>query len=152
MLMKEGDVMANEPVKYLSGANGQLYVYEDHLEIHRKGMLAKLSHIKGGCTIIGYYDLAKVKMRSGMFPVSGYMYFERKGSNENVGLIAAARHPDCIVFRSHENAMAREISKYLKNKKGKGDSQAVFKEPHNNKDVFRIVASVGMMALLLSLF
>ena len=55
-------------------------------------------------------------MKPGILLVSGYFYFERKGYNDDCGLLAAARDEDCIVFRAYENATAREIEKYLKKK------------------------------------
>lgn len=98
----------------LSGANGQLYIYEDHLEIHREGALARMTHLKGAkCTRIDYNDIEKVKMQPGVLLISGYFCFVRKGYDGDCGLIAAARNEDCIVFRSYENATAREIKKYL---------------------------------------
>ncbi len=101
----------------LSGANGQLYIYEDHLEIHREGILAHLTHLKGEkYTCIDYDEISRVKMKPGILLVSGYFYFERKGYNDDCGLLAAARDEDCIVFRAYENATAREIEKYLKKK------------------------------------
>ncbi len=100
----------------LSGANGQLYLYEDHLEIHRDGILAKLTHLKNRYTRIDYDEISKVKMRLGVFPVSGYFYFEREGNTADCGLIAAARDEDCIVFRAYENHTAKEIKEFLKKK------------------------------------
>ena len=111
--MKEGRIMA---ILSLSGANGQLYLFEDHLEIHRDGVLARLTHMKNRFTIIDYDEIARVKMHLGVFPVSGYFYFERKGSTTDCGLIDAARDEDCIVFRAFENSTAREIKKFLKRK------------------------------------
>lgn len=101
----------------LAGANGQLYIYEDHLEIHREGILARLTHLKGNkVTSIDYNEISRVKMKPGVLLVSGYFYFERIGYNDDCGLIDAARDEDCIVFRAYENATAREIKKYLKSK------------------------------------
>lgn len=101
----------------LSGANGQLYIYEDHLEIHRDGILAHLTHLKGNkVTSISYKNISKIKMRPGVLLISGYFYFERKGNNRYCGLIDAAQDKDCIVFRSFENETAREIKKYLNSK------------------------------------
>ena len=98
----------------LRGANGQLYIYEDHLEIHRKGFLAKLTHLQDGFTRINYDEIARVKMKPGILLMSGYFFFQRKGYNNDCGLIDAARDGDCIVFRAYENETAKEIRKYLK--------------------------------------
>ena len=101
----------------LYGSNGQLYIFEDHLEIHREGILARLTHSKGEkITSIDYDEIAKVKMKPGVLLLSGYFYFERIGHSDECGLIAAARDRDCIVFRSYENATAIEINNYLKDK------------------------------------
>ena len=100
----------------LKGANGQLYIYENHLEIHRKGVLAKLSHLKERHTSIPYNELSRVKMHPGVLLISGYFYFERRGRGNSCGLIAAACDEDCIVFRAYENEKAVEIHKYLQSK------------------------------------
>ena len=100
----------------LSGANGQLYLYEDYLEIQRDGILALLTHFKNRYTRIEYGEIKRVKMHMGVLFISGYLYFERNGSASNCGLIEAARNEDCIVFRSYDNSQAVEIKKFLEKK------------------------------------
>lgn len=97
----------------LNGANGQLTAYEDHLEITRRGFLARLSHWKSDDTYIDYSDIVSIKYRPGIAFVSGYLYFQRSGGDESCGLIQAARDEDCIVFRSYNNEEAREIKKFI---------------------------------------
>ena len=100
----------------LFGANGQLYIYDDHLEIHRKGIAARLTHLKSKHTIIEYSELTRVKMKLGVFPISGYFYFEKDNDSKDCGLYTAAQDEDCIVFRASENEKAKEIKQYLNKK------------------------------------
>ncbi len=100
----------------LSGTNGQLYIYENHLEIHRKGLLAHLTHLKSGDIVIPFNEITKVKMYPGTFLHSGYFYFKRSNSTKSCNLIDAARDNDCIVFRFYENKNAKTIKKYINEK------------------------------------
>ena len=104
----------------LSGANGQLYIYEDYLEICRKGMLARLSHLDADVTVIYYDEIAQVKLHMGTPLYSGYFFFKRKNTDKSCNLIDAVRDEDCIVFRFYENEKAKLIKKYINNLKKVG--------------------------------
>ena len=100
----------------LKGPNGQLYIYEDHLEITRRGIHLKLTHFGKGDTYIDYSELDSVKLRLGTPIFSGYFHFRKVGENKNCNLIAAATDEDCIVFRFFKNKDALEIKKFLKSR------------------------------------
>lgn len=99
----------------LNGANGNLYLYPDYLEIRREGILAKLSHIEGarGAVSIPYSSITTVVFRPGFLTVSGYFCFVTQTFPQKCNLIEAARADNCIVFRSTENQKARQIYKII---------------------------------------
>lgn len=99
----------------LNGANGQLYVYADHIEIVRDGFLAKLTHWGKNKKYhrIDFSEIENVKYRPGILAMSGYFFFKVKGNEQNCNLIEAARHEDCIVFRAYENTTAKVIKHYI---------------------------------------
>lgn len=99
----------------LNGANGNLYLYPDRLEIRREGTLAKLSHIERGRSVVSipYSSITTVVFRPGFFTVSGYFCFVTQTFPKKCNLIEAARADNCIVFRSIENQNARQIYKMI---------------------------------------
>lgn len=100
----------------LFGVNGQLYVYEDHIEIYRKGLVSRVTHRNCNYTEIRFDEMEQVKMHLGTPLYSGYFYFKRLNSNKKCNLIDAARDEDCLVFRFYRNRDALKIRKYLKKK------------------------------------
>lgn len=97
----------------LIGTNGQLYMYDDHLVIERKGFVAKYTHLNNPQTVIYYTDIDRVKMHLGTIAYSGYFYFCRKGSNKNIGLFASGTDEDSLAFRYYRNDEAKRIWKYV---------------------------------------
>lgn len=99
----------------LKGANGNLYLYPDYLEIRREGILAQLSHIERDRRVISipYSSITTVVFRPGFLTVSGYFCFVTQKYPQKCNLIEAARADNCIVFRSTENQNARQIYKII---------------------------------------
>lgn len=101
---------------YLQGTNGQLKVFEDHLEISRGGFLAKCTHWKSNGTYIKYSDITSIKYRPGVGFISGYLYFMITGCDCDCNLIQSAQHENSIVFRSYNNGKAKSIKEYIEKK------------------------------------
>lgn len=101
---------------FLKGVNGQLYVFNDHIEIHRKGFVAHTTHMNTKYTTINFSDIASIKYRAGTPLLSGYLFFRKKGYQKNCHLLAAATDDNCIIFRFWDNNIAKQIKNELQKK------------------------------------
>ena len=100
----------------LSGTNGTLYIYDSYIEIVRKGILAKLSHVGMGNTVLNYTSISSVQFRPGTPIINGYIHFFRRGNRSGGGYINAISDEDSVVFRLFHNEEARSILRYVKQK------------------------------------
>lgn len=104
------------PIYTIKGLNGQLYVYENKIEITRKGVWAFANQgLKGTKTIpISAIKSIQVK-KAGM--VQGYIQFGISGSVENQGGYQAAnRDENTVTFgNAKDNMIAMQIKAYIEN-------------------------------------
>lgn len=105
----------DDNVKYvLKGANGQLYVYENKIEITRKGVLAFAHQGLKGVKTIPISEIKSIQVKkSGM--VQGYIQFGISGSIENQGGYQAANNDENTVtfFNASCNQIALNIKSYI---------------------------------------
>lgn len=99
----------------LKGQNGQLYVYENKIEITRKGLCAfAYQGLKGTKTIpISEIKNIQLKLAKAFY---GYIQFAVGGSIEDKwGLSGAYRDENTITFKSAFNKRAQDIKDYIEN-------------------------------------
>lgn len=117
IILSTDDAKSND-TKYLyllEGNNGQLYVYENKIEITRKGLSA-LAHqgVKGTKTIpISEIKNIQLKLAKAF---DGYIQFAVGGSVEGKwGLREAYHDENTITFDSMLNKKAQDIKDYIEN-------------------------------------
>lgn len=98
----------------LKGANGQLYVYENKIEITRKGMWAFANQGLKGTKTIPISEIKSIQVKkSGI--VQGYIQFGISGSIENQGGYQSANHDENTVtfLDASCNQIALNIKSYI---------------------------------------
>jgi len=107
-------IIENGTPKYtLKGDNGQLYVYENKVEITRKGVLAFAFQGLKGTKTIPISEIKSIQIKKGGF-VQGYIQFGVAGGVENrKGAEDATRDENTVTFSSPQNGLAEEIKYYI---------------------------------------
>ncbi|MBQ8767140.1 MAG: SHOCT domain-containing protein [Clostridia bacterium] len=104
----------NSPKYAIKGINGQLYVYENKVEIKRKGFFAFVNHgLKGDKTIpISSIKSIQIK-KAGL--IAGYIQFGIGGALESRGGVQAANYDEnTITFgNTNDNKVALQIKDYI---------------------------------------
>lgn len=107
----------NNKILYtLKGTNGQLYVYENKIEIARKGLLALAQQGLKGTKSIPISQIKSVQVKPCKLSM-GFIQFGIGGGLENRGALKDA-HTDenTITFSSPKiNALVQEIKNYIEN-------------------------------------
>ncbi len=107
----------NNKILYtLKGTNGQLYVYENKIEIARKGLLALAQQGLKGTKSIPISQIKSVQVKLCKLSM-GFIQFGIGGGSENRGALKDA-HTDenTITFSSSKtNALVQEIKNYIEN-------------------------------------
>lgn len=101
------------PIYSLFGTNGQLFVYEDRLEIKRMGVVAKYTHLGSAQTTIPYNKIKSFEMHLGTMLYSGYFYFQRDGTKNHISLFESGTNKNAVAFRFYRNDIAKKIKQYL---------------------------------------
>lgn len=101
----------------LKGKNGQLYVYADHVEIKRKGLLSFLTHGTAGDKTIPYTAIQSVQLKKGSLLVNGYIQFGILGAIERSGgIYNATDDENAVVFSKGSNDDAEKIKIFIEEK------------------------------------
>lgn len=106
----------NDKYRYfLKGTNGQLFVYNNKIEITRNGFYSFLEHGLKGSKTIPISEIKSIQLKLAGFSI-GYIQFGIGGSIEGkAGLNQAVRDENTITFNTLNNLKAEEIKKYLEN-------------------------------------
>lgn len=103
------------PKYTLEGDNGQLYVYENKVEITRKGVLAFAFQGLKGTKTIPISEIKSIQVKKGGF-VQGYIQFGVAGGVENrKGAEDATRDENTVTFSRPQNGLVEEIKHYIEN-------------------------------------
>jgi hypothetical protein len=106
--------MNGKPIKILKGVNGQLLIFEDRVEITRKGALSKFTQgfFKGDKTIY-IHQITSIQVKKGGL-TNGYIQFSLGGGNESTkGILDAVKDENTVMFSLHNNDLAAEIKQYI---------------------------------------
>lgn len=102
------------PVIEFKGYNGQIYVYEDHLVIERKGFLATASNGFAGSKTIPFTAIQSVQFKNAGAMLNGYIQFAVLGGVERRGGITnAATDENAVVFLKKHQADAERVRNYV---------------------------------------
>lgn len=122
----------NSNAKYvLKGANGQLYVYENKVEITRKGVWARANQGLKGTKTIPISSIKSIQVKKSGF-VQGYIQFGISGSVENQGGYQAANYDENTItfLDTSSNQIALNIKAYIEDKiVNKANSQSTVIQP-----------------------
>lgn len=97
----------------LKGTNGRLILNKEFLLIERKGILARLTHLKNKETIIPYSTIESIIFHRGFLFISGYFCFSQTEDQKQCSLLQAAVNENCLVFRSYNNKKASILYEQL---------------------------------------
>ena len=115
--MKMANNIKKEKVRYtLKGQNGQLYVYDDKIEITRKGFFALIFQGLKGTKTIPISEIRSIQVKPAGLTV-GYIQFGISGGIENRGGVQAAHQDENTVTFSNRstNQQAKNIKDYIEN-------------------------------------
>ena len=113
----------NQDVKYiLKGENGQLYVYENKIEITRKGLFAVAFQGLKGIKTIPISQIKSIQLKpAGLFV--GYIQFAISGGLEGSRGVKEANYDEnTVTFYVADNKQALEIKNYIEDIMLKTDS------------------------------
>lgn len=101
-------------IKYtIKGINGQLYVYENKVEIKRKGVFAFANHGLKGDKTIPISSIRSIQIKKAGL-IAGYIQFGIGGSLESRGGIQAANYDEnTVTFGNADNKTATQIKEYI---------------------------------------
>lgn len=120
---------------FLKGINGQLYVYENKIEITRKGFYAFISQGAKGVKIIPISEIKSIQLKlAGV--MEGYIQFAVGGGIEDKqGLLGAKCDENTVMFNNINNKKAQDIKNYIENLiVNKNTSQSVAISSTSNAD------------------
>lgn len=102
------------PVIQFKGYNGQIYVYEDHLVIERKGFLATAAAGFAGSKTIPFSAIQSVQFKDAGAMVNGYIQFAVLGGVEKRGGITnAVSDENSVVFTRKMQDGADRVRNYV---------------------------------------
>lgn len=100
---------------FLAGITGQLYVYENKIEIKRKGIRALLAHGLKGTKTIPISSIKGIQFKLAGI-TRGYIQFTVEGSFEGKrGLSEAIKDENTVDFCIIDNKKAKDIKDYIEN-------------------------------------
>ncbi len=123
--MKTANNIEKDKVRYtLKGQNGQLYVYDDKIEITRKGFFALVYQGLKGTKTIPISEIRSIQVKSCGLTV-GYIQFGVSGGVENRGGVQAAHSDEnTVTFSNYSaNQQAKDIKNYIENIIVKNENQ-----------------------------
>lgn len=99
---------------YLEGVNGQISVYENRVEISRKGFRAVLTQGLAGSKTIPMDSIMSVQFKESNFWAPGFIQFGILGGREaRGGFNTAVYDENSVVFKSDNNDLAKQIKEYI---------------------------------------
>lgn len=114
--------LSNDAVMSVTGANGEVTLYDDRLEISRDdiGMIHKVQHGFKGDKEIPYDSITSMQLRKASKLSRGYLQFGQKGFSESDdGLLDAVSDENTVLFDEDKTSDFEELrSKVRDLKKG----------------------------------
>ncbi|HVZ11361.1 MAG TPA: SHOCT domain-containing protein [Candidatus Paceibacterota bacterium] len=108
----------DNPVRQLSGINGQVDLFEDKVVIRRKGLRSLMTQgLKGDKNI--YFDsITSIQLKTPTFVTNGFIQFGVLGGNESRGgLFSATTDENSIMIKKKSLEDALFIKDFIENKK-----------------------------------
>lgn len=98
----------------LKGVNGQLSVYENKVEISRKGALGFLTQGLSGTKTIPIKNIVAVQVKPAGFWTNGYIQFIMSGHVESSrGALKATKDENTVFFKSKHNHLVQQIKNHV---------------------------------------
>lgn len=98
----------------LKGVNGQLAVYENKVEIARKGFLGFASNGLSGTKTIPLKSITSIQVKYGTFWTNGYIQLNTAGKAESTGgMFKATTDENTIFFKKKQNEGAKMIVDFI---------------------------------------
>lgn len=98
----------------LKGINGQLNVYDNKIEITRKGFLGFVSNGLSCTKTIPTKNITSVQLKPGTFFTNGYIQFNTAGKIESTGgLLKSTLDENTVMFRRKDNHTAERIKSLI---------------------------------------
>lgn len=114
----------------LKGVNGQLDVYEDKVEITRKGFWGFMTQGLAGNKTIPFSSIVSIQIKKAGTFVNGYIQFGVFGAVEKRGgIFNATEDENSLVFTSNGNNLAEQIKRYIEEQKAKASAPQTVPPP-----------------------
>lgn len=104
----------SELILKAEGTNGQIALYNNRIDITRKGFKAFFSHGMDGTKTIFIKAITAVQFKEAGSLTNGYIQFAFGGSSESKeGLLDATKDENTVMFTSDKQSYFEQIKNYI---------------------------------------
>lgn len=98
----------------LDGVNGQMHIYDNKVEIIRKGVVGFMTHGLAGIKTLPMKNITSVQVKFGTFWTNGYIQLNTVGKVESdKGMFAATHDENTVFFKKGMNSYVQEIKDFI---------------------------------------